>query len=299
MKRSLFCMLLLIAMILCSCAPADTGETGTTTAAAPDSDPDPAPEKTECEHVLSDPTCTMPARCTLCKRPFGSSLGHDWKNGACAVCGVADSMAQKTEGIVRIVCVGDSITKGGYWNNLFGGRLDASQYEVLGFGVNGATGLAAGYDGNMVPLGYVTTDEYTLSLRNNPDIVVIMLGTNDSKGMNANRIRADEGEQYKKDMIDLINSYKELPAAPKIFLALPATIYRDPGAGTGINDPALVEVILPLLETVAAETGAILIDVHTATQGKSEMFPDGVHPNADGKDLLAQIVAEAILGDAE
>ena len=291
MKRSVLCLFLAGMMFLCSCgSPVPPVETETTTPAAQESG--------ECEHVLSEATCTMPARCTLCKRPFGSSLGHDWKNGACAVCGLADSMSQKTEGILRIACVGDSITKGGYWQNLFGDRLASDAYEVMGFGVNGSTGLAAGFDGNYVPLGYVTTEEYKLSLRRNPDVVVIMLGTNDSKAMNADRIRADGGEQYKKDMIALIDSYKSLEASPTIFLALPATVYRDPGSGAGINDPALVEIILPLLREVAEQTGAILIDVHAATAEHPELFPDGVHPNAEGKDLLAETVANAILEHA-
>ncbi len=207
-------------------------------------------------------------------------------------------MAKKAEGILRVACIGDSITRGGYWNNNFGGKLDSAAYEVMGFGVNGATGLASGLDGDE-PRGYVNTEEYKLSLRCNPDIVIVMLGTNDSKGMNANRIKADGGEQYKKDMIGLIDSYKELSAEPQIFLALPATIYRDPGTGTGINDPALVEVILPLLREIAAETGAILIDVHTATQDSEGLFRDGVHPNDEGKARIATIVADAILENAE
>lgn len=290
MKRFFLCILMVALMLICSCQAPLPEETETTT---------PAPQGNgECVHVLSEATCTMPARCTLCKRPFGSSLGHDWQNGACTVCGIADSMSQKTEGILRVACIGDSITKGGYWQNWFGGRLDADKYEVIGFGVNGSTGLAAGFDGNYVPLGYVSTEEYKLSLRRNPDIVVIMLGTNDSKAMNADRIRADGGAQYKEDMIALIDSYRALSASPTVFLALPATVYRDPGTGVGINDPALTEVILPLLREVAAQTGAILIDVHTATADHSELFPDGVHPNAEGKDLIAQTVANAILEHA-
>ena len=304
MRRSLWCLFMILALFLTACsAPMETAGTTETTTPEGEGNPEPPTDSGntgECEHVLSDPTCTMPARCTLCKRPFGTSLGHDWKNGECTVCKREDTMARKKEGVLRVVCVGDSITRGEYWANNFGERLSAEDYEVMGCGVNGATGLKAGLDGSVPePRGYLITEEYKLSLRYNPDIVVIMLGTNDSKGMNADRIREDGGEQYKKDMIELIDSYKALEADPQIFLALPATIYRDPGTGKGINDPALVELIIPLLLQVAEETGVILIDVHTPTQDCSALFPDGVHPSLDGKALLAQIVSDAILENAE
>ena len=279
-KTVLFFITLCVLCTFCAC----NGENTTATTTGPS-----RPE--ECQHDLSDATCTQPSRCTLCNRPFGSMLGHLWSDGSCQRCGREDSLYKKEEGITRVVCVGDSITKGGYWSDRFGGYL-SENYEVIGLGVNGATGLAAGIDQGK-PLAYIDQEEYELSLRYNPDVVVIMLGTNDSKGVNHRKITEDDGEQYKRDITSIIQAYQALKANPTIYLALPPTVYRDKTAES-INNENLEATIIPLLLEVAAATGATVIDTHTATANMSECFPDGVHPNADGKAVIAQTVAQAI-----
>lgn len=278
-KIGTFTLVICLLLGLCACNDA----TVTTTAGRDDG---------ECQHVLADATCTVPAKCTLCNRPFGTMLGHVWADGSCQRCGRADSLAQKAEGIVRVVCIGDSITKGGYWNDRFGGNLGEG-YEVIGLGVNGATGLASGIDQGR-PLAYVDQDEYALSLRYAPDVVVIMLGTNDSKGVNHKQIMADGGAQYKRDIAAIIQSYQVLKTNPIIYLALPPTVYREKTTES-INNENLEATIIPLLLEVAAETGVRVIDTHAVTANMSECFPDGVHPNADGKAVIAQTVAQAIL----
>ena len=287
MRRWIALVLVLIglwSMTACNADDAAPGAENDTTTAAP----------AACPHTetVSDGGCTGLLRCKACGRVVGRGPGHAWKEGACETCGKADPLGEKTEGVLRVVCVGDSITKGGYWANRFQGNLDDG-YEVIGLGVNGATGLAEGLDQGK-PWAYILHDEYELSLRYNPDAVVVMLGTNDTKGPNYSKIEADGGAQYKADMIALIESYQHLPAQPQIFLALPPTVYRA-WTASGINNEALEELLLTLLQEIATETGAIVIDTHTATAGRSEMFPDGVHPNDDGKALIAQTVAQGIV----
>ena len=56
-----------------------------------------------------------------------------------------------------------------------------------------------------------------------------------------------------------------------------------------------MEEIVAVLPKVAADTGALLIDVHGATSGKPELFPrDGVHPSDEGNALIARVMFEAI-----
>ncbi len=208
-----------------------------------------------------------------------------------------DSLAEKEEGITRVVCVGDSITEyNPYWENNMLGKLDAS-YEVIGLGVSGSTALASGIDANRL-YGYALSEKYELSLRYSPDIVVMMLGTNDTKPVNSDRIYADNGAQFKKDMTAMVEAYKSLASDPTVYIALPCTIYRERESGSGINDTDLVNLIIPLLREVAEATGAKVIDVHTATQGSEAYFTDGVHPTGEeGRDLIASAIAAAINAD--
>ena len=83
--------------------------------------------------------------------------------------------------VKKVACVGDSITKNGYWEDNLQKSLSTERYEVAGFGVNGATALAAGIDNDTSEKGYTLQPEYDDSLAYQPDIVVIMLGTNDTK----------------------------------------------------------------------------------------------------------------------
>jgi len=86
---------------------------------------------------------------------------------------------------IKIACVGDSITFGSRVKdreiNSYPAQLSAllgDDYEVKNFGKSGATML----DNGNKP--YIKTPEFEASLKFNPDIVIIKLGTNDSKGSN-------------------------------------------------------------------------------------------------------------------
>lgn len=291
------CALLLAIVCLSALASCNVEKETTDTSASVTTNSPYSSDPNQCAHKVEiHATCTKSGRCIYCSYPVEKPLGHSWdlESGCCLRCQRADPLAEKTDGVTRVVCVGDSITKGGYWENRFADGLD-STYEVIGLGVNGATGLAEGLDQGK-PWAYTIHDEYQLSLRYNPDIVVIMLGTNDTKGPNYKKIKADGGAQYKVDMTALIESYQALNAQPQIFLALPPTIYRE-WTSSGINNEALNEMLLSLLTEIAEETGAVVIDTHTATADLADYFPDGVHPNADGKNVIARTVADAILAN--
>ena len=89
------------------------------------------------------------------------------------------------EGQIKIACVGDSITYGhgiANWpKNNYPAQLQeflGDEYHVSNFGHSGRT---LSPDGDQP---YVESDQYQLSLDYDADIVVIMLGTNDSKPEN-------------------------------------------------------------------------------------------------------------------
>ena len=192
---------------------------------------------------------------------------------------------------VRVVCVGDSITKNGYWENNLQGALP-QDYVVEGFGVNAATALRYGMKNDGTPMGFVDTEAYADSLRTVPDIVVIMLGTNDAKPINWEG-DMDNPHQFIIDTTELVRTYQQMDSAPTVFLALPPTVHR---TYSTITEEALAQKVIPALRRVAKVTDAHLIDVHTATENAAEHFADGVHPSDDdGRQCIADEIAAAIL----
>ena len=191
---------------------------------------------------------------------------------------------------VRVICVGDSITKNGYWEHNLLGALPQN-YTVEGFGVNAATALRDGMKNDGTPMGYVGTEVYADSLKTAPDIVVIMLGTNDAKPVNWDGI-ADNPRRFIADTVALVRTYQQLGSAPTVFLALPPTVHKPYST---ITEEALVQKVIPALRQAAEDTGALLIDTHTATKDAEEHFKDGVHPSDDvGRKCIADAVAAAI-----
>jgi lysophospholipase L1-like esterase len=191
---------------------------------------------------------------------------------------------------VKVAGVGDSITQLSQWPQKLGTLLGAG-YAVTNYGVVGATLLKKGDS------PYWNTTAFTQSHAANPDVVVIMLGTNDSKPFNWN---VHMGE-FVGDYEALIDSYTALPSHPKVYLNL------CPPAGTNgyqIDGKVIANQILPLIEQVAIAKGVPTIDVYDAFGGPNldqSLYGspgDLVHPNDKGGMVIAQTVYAALTAPA-
>jgi acyl-CoA thioesterase I len=202
---------------------------------------------------------------------------------------------------IRVACVGDSITYGHNIKNRKHnsypaqlGRLLGSGWDVRNFGVNGATLL---HDGDNP---YFRHREYTNSLDFKPDIVVIMLGTNDSKHRGDGSLdsaNAPDNWRHKANYIPdckkLIASYRKVNPAVKIYVCLPTPCF--PGRW-GINNKTIRNEIIPMIREVASETHVHIINLNQALSGKADLFPDTVHPNKVGAGIMAETIYHALAG---
>jgi len=188
---------------------------------------------------------------------------------------------------LRVACVGDSITEGTGLSNPTADSYPSQLSEVLGegwdvqnFGKKSATLIKGG------SLPYWNTDQFIPSHDYNPDIVVIMLGTNDAKPGNwANN------SQFISDYTDLIESYKNLPSEPTVYICYPPPVY---GVVAGITDARIKNEVIPKIAEVASLNGVAVIDIYSALSNKKELFPDLVHPNQEGARQIAQTVYQTI-----
>ena len=188
---------------------------------------------------------------------------------------------------VRVACVGNSITFGAGIRNRDRdsypsvlARMLGDRYWVKNFGISARTLMNKG------DRPYMKEAVYQQALAFNPHIVVIKLGTNDSKAFNWKH-KAD----FTKDLQTLIDSFRALPTRPRICLCYPSKAYM---AGESINDEIISKEIIPMIKKVARKNKLPVIDLHTVMDGKPELFPDRIHPNEKGAKIMAKAVYEAI-----
>jgi len=189
---------------------------------------------------------------------------------------------------VKVACAGDSITFGigianrprdSYPAQL--GRLLGRNYDVQNFGFSGATLLEQGNN------PYRKTTAFHDANAFKPDIVVILLGTNDSKTRNWDG-REDE---FRPDYEALIAHFARL-SSPKIYLCLPPPARRRDG---DIRERILVRE-REMIRQIAQDEGLPLIDLDRPFKGHADWLADGIHPNEHGATAIARTVAQAIRG---
>jgi len=187
---------------------------------------------------------------------------------------------------IRLACVGDSITEGvgadkgkDYPSQL--ATMLGAKWEVRNFGVSGSTLLKKG---NHPYAGFLPQVlEYA------PDVVVIMLGTNDTKPENWVH-KAEFASDYRW----LIEQLQKLPAPPRIFICYPGLVAGD--RPDGINEAGVQELI-PIIDKLAEEMRVGVIDMHSALMADpTQYLPDTVHPSTAGARRLAETVHQALTG---
>lgn len=184
---------------------------------------------------------------------------------------------------IKVACVGNSITQGA-GTITFPDQLDGmlgSGWDVKNFGLHSRTLLKNG------DYPYWTTQEFTNALSFLPDVVIIKLGTNDSKPQNW----AFKDEFY-TDYLALVDTFAQLSSNPRILLAYPAKAFNH---NWDINDSIIVNGIIPLIDSVAKVRSLETIDLHTYTVDKEKYFSDGIHPNSTGNNIFADFLLESLV----
>lgn len=193
------------------------------------------------------------------------------------------SFSAPAKDAIRVACIGNSITYGDRIVNrmhdsypaVLGRRLGTG-YNVKNFGICGCTLMNKGDH------PYMETWAWKAALTFNPDIVIIKLGTNDSKSFNWQH-KAD----FKKDLQAMLDTLEALPSHPQIYLCYPSKAYL---TGSRINDSIIADGIIPLIRQVARKNNLPVIDIYSAMDGKPKLFPDNVHPNEKGAAIIARTI---------
>jgi lysophospholipase L1-like esterase len=194
-----------------------------------------------------------------------------------------------------VACVGDSITYGAgisdRTNDSYPAQLGRMlqefdpQWQTQNFGVSGATLLRNG------DLPYMNQSAYNQALASEPNVIIIMLGTNDSKSFNW-----VHKNNFVTDYLYMIDSFAQLSSKPDIWICKPVPAFS---ALASINNTVILNEIIPFIDDIAQQRDVRIIDLYTALSGASALFPDGIHPNALGAELMAEAIVPLLVGVRE
>jgi len=206
---------------------------------------------------------------------------------------------------LSIVAFGDSITNG----VAPAGMTEADTFrdivrreltERLGAKVEV---INAGVNGDIVPLAIGRLRRDVLDRK--PDIVTIMFGGNEAgfyrpetNGFaDTPRVGRDE---FKATLVKIVDRIRTVGVTVVLMTCPPMTerywgMNLEPYQKNGIN--FLVKDYAQAMRDVAAEKGVVLIDVYGAFQkepSKLDFFPDGLHPDARGHRVIADLLVERL-----
>ena len=224
---------------------------------------------------------------------------------------------------IKVACVGDSITERGCVTNMndtYVSQLSSilgSDYEVTNFGHSGQTMFKGGMccrNDETWPCSYWNTPEFLAATTSAPDIVTIMLGTNDAKRCNwygpPDGSPKGVGHEYILDYTDMLELFWSLPSVQKIYIAIPPPLVHPPEhpdqpVPFDMDDHVVNDELIVLVPSIAKEFGLKtnttigVIDVWSALGGQKgyqnpAMTCDGCHPKKDACTIIARTFASAI-----
>jgi len=191
-----------------------------------------------------------------------------------------------TQAQIKVSCIGNSITFGhglsrdetypAQLQNILG-----TDWAIRNFGVSGRTLLTHG------DIPYIKEKAYADAKAFEPDVAIIMLGTNDAKPQNWKY-----NDEFVNDYTAMINELRSLPSKPIIMLCLPVPAY---GINFNINDSIVNNQVVSLVRAVAKKNKVILVDLHKPISGHPEWFPDKIHPNKEGAGEMAKVLSKKLL----
>src|SRR5919199_1447140 len=174
-------------------------------------------------------------------------------SGGCGLSDIKVGGQNQDPAYQKIACVGSSITQGftlpdaqNYPTQLQ--SLIGPPHKVLNYGVGGSTVLKKGdtpvWQGN----------KYGYAIDWKPTVVVIELGTNDSKPQNW-----QYKSEFKNDYTDLIKSFRQLSSSPKVYICIPPPVFKE---GYDINANVLHNEVIPQIYAIAEENKVPIIDLY-------------------------------------
>lgn len=198
------------------------------------------------------------------------------------------------DGEIRIACVGDSITNGalipGCWFRSYPTVLSRSlgdKYHVENFGLNSRTLHS---NGNKP---YIAEKEYSRSIEFKPDIVIFLLGANDTKEINW---RSED--EFADEYVKFIQTYQEKNPGVKIIICNSTWCLNAENKLQGFTNDTNADLFSTLADAakkVGEKLNLPIIDIYSKFLNRRDLLSyDNIHPNSKGAKVIAEEVRKGL-----
>ena len=170
--------------------------------------------------------------------------------------------------------------------------INDDNYIVQNLGLGGRTMMKTG------DAPYWNEQYYQDALNSEADIIILMLGTNDSKYYQWNQT------EYVKDFLEMATNFKNLDSNPDLYVMIPPPLYEE--GAIQANQTVINEIFPELIPNLAKNLSLgddKVIDIFSAMGGAGldhyELFCDGqncdpCHPNDAGYTFMASQIYKKI-----
>lgn len=210
---------------------------------------------------------------------------------------VGDMTLSGSARLVKVSCVGDSITEGGNSSDPHSMTYPVYLQRMLGYDYivknHGHSGYSVVFSDEY---SYSKSPLYTKAKEFAPDVVIYMLGTNDcNPGQdykswdNGNREAA-----YRADTMRYLNSFRDINGDVQIFMSIPPTLCYStiwPWEEWAARIEKHVSIIN---REIAEEEGLPIVDMYSWSKNHPEVFKDGLHPYNESYKVYAERVYDEI-----
>ena len=218
---------------------------------------------------------------------------------------VSDMKFEGEKKVVKVACVGDSITYGATSTN------DQQNYpnylqEMLGLDYHVLNAGISGYS-------IVSTDQYAYKKSNEfsqaisflPDVVLFALGTNDANPTpnqpykdweNEANDRANRFDQSTNELLDAFIAENN---DVQIIMLLPTSLFKvgDDGWNAEAWNANLTKHVIPRLKRIAEERSLMTVDLYSWSLENKNIFVDGLHPQNATYKPFARFIYDSVKND--
>lgn len=191
-----------------------------------------------------------------------------------------------TQPKLRVACIGDSTTWGTHATRADGvtypdclAKMGRRRLLVRNFGVGSTTLLRRS------GRAWCDTGELERAIDFKPDVLIVMFGVNEI----SHPALLDD---FLPDALWLVDQFQRAIPDSAILIATPTPLA--PGDEKQPENTELATKIIPALRQVAQMKGCRMVEINQAYPPSLDYLPDGVHPNAQGNRLIAELVFNAI-----